>query len=294
MTAAPAAAGPGTPGRAESIRHAAVLGSPIAHSLSPVLHLAGFAAAGLTGWTYERLECGSAALPGLVRSGGPDWVGYSVTMPGKAAAAAMADERSVRVQALGVANTLWRGPTGWSAENTDVDGVIGALRAAGVSPTRVLLLGGGGTARSVVAALAELGIESLVLAGRRPQSIADCAVLAARSGLRVSVCDLTVDAVAAASRGVDLVVSTLPAGAADHLAATLAAVPVLFDVLYHPWPTPLAAAAARGRITVTGLDMLLHQAFRQFELFTDRPAPRSAMRAGLLAATMADLPLAIG
>ena len=277
-----------------SAHRAAVLGSPVTHSLSPALHAAGFAAAGLTGWDYRRIECDAARLPGLVRASGPEWAGFSVTMPGKAAAAAVADIRSSRVDRLGVANTLHRGPSGsWYAENTDVDGVVGALRAAGVAPRRALLLGGGGTAMSVVAGLAELGAESVTLAGRRPASTAAAAALATAVGLQVQVCDLGVAAVAAVAAEVDLVVSTVPAGAADHLALALARVPVLFDVVYAPWPTAPAAASATGRVVVTGLDMLLHQAFRQFELFTGLAAPRAAMRAGLLAASGATLPLPV-
>lgn len=275
------------------IHRAAILGSPVAHSLSPALHRAGFLAAGLAHWTYDRIECDEWQLPRLVAGSGPEWVGFSVTMPGKAAAAAAADVRSSRVDELGVANTLWRGPGGWHAENTDVDGVAGALRSAGVSPHRVLLLGGGGTARSVIASVAELGGTSVVVAGRRPQSTADCVDLAGRLGLAVSLSDLSVLGIASHLAAVDLVVSTLPAGAADHLAETLSHVPALFDATYHPWPSPLAAASKPGRITVTGLDMLLHQAFRQFELFTGTSAPRAAMRAGLLAASGAQLPLPI-
>ncbi|MET3806449.1 shikimate dehydrogenase [Nakamurella sp. UYEF19] len=285
----------GSPPPAGSPPHrAAVLGSPVSHSLSPALHTAGFAAAGLRGWTYERIECDGEHLPELVRASGPEWAGYSVTMPGKGAAAALADVASDRVAVLGVANTLFRGPSGWHAENTDVDGVLGALRSAGVIPHRVLVLGGGGTARSVVAALAELGVDSLVLAGRQPSSTADCVELAGRLGLAARTSDLSTDQIASCSAEVDLVVSTLPVGAADHLAGTLAGVPTLLDVLYHPWPTPLAAAGHAGRVTVTGLDMLLHQAFRQFELFTGQPAPMAAMRSGLLRATGARIPLALG
>lgn len=278
-----------------SAHRAAVLGSPVAHSLSPALHTAGFAAAGLTGWDYARFECDAGRLPGLVRSSGLEWAGFSVTMPGKAAAAAVADVRSARVDRLGVANTLYRGPSGgWHAENTDVDGVVGALRAVGVAPHRVLLLGGGGTAMSVVAALAELGAEEVTLAGRRPESTAGAAALAGSLGLPVQVCEFRVGAVDEVAAKVDLVVSTAPAGAADPLADALAAVPVLLDVVYAPWPTALAAASVPGRVLVTGLDMLLHQAFRQFELFTGRPAPRAAMRAGLLTASGATVALPIG
>lgn len=136
--------GQGQRGIRRVIHRAAVLGSPVAHSLSPALHRAGFAAAGLSDWVYDRIECDAQRLPGLVRLSGPEWAGYSVTMPGKTAAAEVADARSGRVELLGVANTLWRGPHGWHAENTDVDGVLGALRAAGIIPRRVLLLGGGG------------------------------------------------------------------------------------------------------------------------------------------------------
>ena len=275
------------------IHRAAVLGSPVAHSLSPALHRAGFAAAGLGDWAYDRIECDGQRLPGLVRRSGPEWAGYSVTMPGKAAAAEVADARSGRVELLGVANTLWRGPQGWHAENTDVDGVLGALRAAGIVPGRVLLLGGGGTARSVVAALAELGTEALTVAGRRPERTADCVELSRQLGIDVTVTDLTPENIASVVEDIDLVFSTLPAGAPDHLAAILAGVPALFDAVYHPWPTALAAASTPGRITITGLDMLLHQAFRQFELFTGCDAPRAAMRQGLVAASGTDLALPV-
>ncbi len=291
---------------------AAVLGSPVAHSLSPVLHRAGYAAAGLDRWTYERIECGAGELPALVRGSGPQWAGYSVTMPGKAAAAAVADHRSPVVDLLGVANTLWRGAPsgvpsrtakaagpgwsepGWNAENTDVDGVVGALQAAGVAPVRVLLLGGGGTALSVVAALARMGALEVVLAGRRPQSTSSGLRIAHRLGLAAAAVEFSASGINPHLNRVDLVVSTVPAGIADPFAAALASVPALFDVVYAPWPTALAAASEPGRVTVTGLDLLLHQAFRQFELFTGVPAPRAAMRDGLLAATGAELPLPLG
>ena len=286
--ATPAANGTGV------IRRAAVLGSPVAHSLSPALHRAGYAAAGLVGWQYEPIECDAAALPELVGNSGPEWAGFSVTMPGKAAAAAVADDRSQRVAALGVANTLVRRNGGWFADNTDVDGLIGALRAAGApAPRTALILGGGGTAASVIAALAELGATDVVIAGRRPQSTAGVVELAGVLGLPIRAIGWELDPIGEAADGADLVVSTVPAGAADSLAERLRAVPTLFDVLYHPWPTPLAAMGVPGRITLTGLDMLLHQAFRQFELMTGVPAPVQAMRAGLLAGSKTDLPLPV-
>ena len=113
-------------------RRAAVLGSPVAHSLSPVLHGAAYTALGLTDWTYERVECDAAALPGVVGGLDADWVGLSVTMPGKKAALAVAASASTRAQRLGVANTLVRTGDGWAADCTDVDGIAGALRGAGM------------------------------------------------------------------------------------------------------------------------------------------------------------------
>ncbi len=273
---------------------AAVLGSPVAHSLSPALHRAGYAAAGLTGWEYQRIECDDAALPALVAGSGPEWAGFSVTMPGKAAAASMADQRSGRVTALGVANTLVRRDGGWLAENTDVDGLIGALRAAGApAPRGALILGGGGTAASVIAALSELGTSDVVIAGRRPASTANAVELAGRLNLAIRAIGWDVRAVGEAADAADLVVSTVPAGAPDDFADRLKAVPALFDVVYHPWPTRLAAAGVPGRVTLTGLDMLLHQAFRQFELMTGVAAPVQAMRLGLLAGSKTDLPLPV-
>src|ERR1700754_683839 len=106
---------------------AAVLGSPIAHSRSPQLHLAAYRALGLDDWTYERIECTADQLPLVVAGFGSEWVGVSVTMPGKFAALHFADERSERATLVGSANTLVRTERGWLADNTDVDGVAGAL-----------------------------------------------------------------------------------------------------------------------------------------------------------------------
>ncbi|HEX7824328.1 MAG TPA: shikimate dehydrogenase, partial [Mycobacterium sp.] len=135
---------------ANGARRAAVLGSPIAHSRSPQLHLAAYRALGLTDWTYERIECVADELPSLVGGFGPEWVGVSVTMPGKFAALAFADERTTRAELVGSANTLVRTETGWRADNTDVDGVTGALGAKlEGNPSNVekaAVLGSGGTA----------------------------------------------------------------------------------------------------------------------------------------------------
>ncbi|MEO5832567.1 MAG: shikimate dehydrogenase [Nakamurella sp.] len=277
-------------------RRAAVLGSPVGHSLSPALHRAAYRELGLTGWTYGAIDVGPDAvlLPGLVRDCGPEWAGFSVTMPGKAAAAAVADEVSARVRRLHVANTLVRRMDGWFAENTDVDGVAGALRAAGVTGLRrALLIGAGGSGLAALLALVELGVTDVVVAGRRPDSTAPARTVAAELGIAARHADLDPARIGAVAAAVDIAVATAPAGALDGLAQPLAAAPVLFDAIYHPWPTALAAAGAADRITVTGLDMLLHQAFRQVELMTGRPAPRVVMRAALRSAAGVELPLPI-
>ena len=194
-----------------------------------------------------------------------------------------------------MANTLVRRDGGWLAENTDVDGLIGALRAAGApAPRRALILGGGGTAASVLAALAELGADDVVIAGRRPQSTAACGG-AGRSARPADPGDRLGCPCRSARRRTPPTWWCPPYRPVPQIdfADRLRAVPALFDVVYHPWPTALAAAGVPGRVTVTGLDMLLHQAFRQFELITGVPAPVQAMRQGLLAGSKTDLPLPV-
>jgi shikimate dehydrogenase len=256
-----------------------VLGSPIAHSRSPQLHLAAYRALGLDGWTYERIECDADQLPGVVSGLGPDWVGVSVTMPGKFAALRVADERTDRAELVGSANTLLRTPQGWRADNTDVDGVMGAL---GSADGAAVVAGSGGTAPAAIVALAELGVTDITVAARNPDKAAALVDLASRVGAAARFCDLNGGSVRDAVGAAHLLVSTLPAEVAVGYADDFAAVPVLLDVIYKPWPTPLAEAvsAAGGRV-IGGLQMLLHQAFAQVEQFTGLPAPRAAMEAAL-------------
>jgi shikimate dehydrogenase len=275
-----------------------VLGSPVAHSLSPVLHGAAYDALGLTGWTYERVECDAAALPGLVAGLDADWVGLSVTMPGKKAALDVASSASWRARRLRVANTLVRTDTGWAADCTDVDGVAGALRGAGVRTlpsiaagmSDAVLLGAGGTASAGVGALYDLGNEAITVVVREPGRAAATLDVARAYGMdrRAIRFDEVTDSDLASAKAL---VNTTPAGSVDEVLANrlVGALPtwaVVLDAVYHPWPTPLAAAAAeRGLAVATGLDMLLHQAFGQVEQFTGRQAPRAAMHEALVRAT---------
>ncbi|HTY30348.1 shikimate dehydrogenase [Mycobacterium sp.] len=263
-------------------RKAGVLGRPIAHSRSPQLHLAAYRALGLHDWTYERVECGAEELPGVVGGFGPEWVGVSVTAPGKFAALRFAGERTGRAALVGSANTLVRTPTGWRADNTDIDGVAGAL---GTASGRALVCGSGGTAPAAVVGLAGLGVTGITVVARDPQKASRLVELGTRMGVATRFCGLggpdvkeLADEVAAAG----VLVSTIPADVAARYAGTFAPIPVLLDAVYDPWPTPLAAAvAAAGGRVINGLQMLLHQAFAQVEQFTGLPAPREAMAAAL-------------
>ncbi len=278
------------------MRRAAVLGSPVAHSLSPALHGAAYRALGLGGWSYDRIEVDAEGLPALVSGLGPEWAGLSVTMPGKRAALEFAAEATERASAVGAANTLVRLDSGgWRADCTDVDGVVGALRTAGgfrPDGDTAVVLGAGGTAAAVVAGLADLGLTRVRLIVREPARAAETATAAARAGLSAEVLRWSDTDFAEAVAGAAALVNTVPPDAVVPHLAQLAAVRCVLDVIYHPWPTPLAEAVGdRGGRVATGLDMLLHQAFGQVEQFTGLPAPRVAMRDALREATGDVLPL---
>lgn len=268
-------------------RHAAVLGHPVDHSRSPDLHLAAYRALGLPAWTYERIDCTAQALPGLVAGFDESWIGLSVTMPAKVAALEFADTATDRARRVGSANTLVRtGVGGWHADCTDIDGVTGALAtlgAADLQDSTAVLVGAGGTARPALAALHAAGTREVAVVVRDPARAADLARLADDLDVRTTVlpfADTTDLRRCAASSAV--VVSTVPAPAAEVIADAIAGAPRLVDAIYDPWPTPLAAAVIRGGGAVAGgLVMLLHQAYAQVEAFTGRPAPREAMAAAV-------------
>jgi len=257
-------------------RRAAVLGRPIAHSLSPVLHGAAYEALGLS-WTFAAVDVGTGELARFLASCGPEWVGFACTMPLKREALSLASVVSPRATAAGAANTLLRRPDGgWSADNTDVAGIVAALRERGVQPATATLLGAGGTAQAAVVALAELGLARCTVQVRDPTRTE--AVRAAAQRVRIDV-----ELAALGDTPGELVISTLPPGAADPLAAReWRAESAVLDVVYAPWPTQLAAGvAAAGGTVVSGALMLLHQAAVQVQLMTGRPAPVEVMRAAL-------------
>ncbi|MDO4929389.1 MAG: shikimate dehydrogenase [Corynebacterium sp.] len=259
------------------MHYAAVLGSPIKHSLSPVLHNAGYEALGLD-WHYTRFECDADALPHVINEH-PEYSGFSVTMPAKFAALAFADNVSERAAAIGSANTLYLRDGAWHAENTDVDGLIACINHVSSEPTRALLIGGGGTARPAVWALAQSGVKELTIINRTDKS-ADFQELATAAGIE----SLHFQDYEAPIPEVDIVVSTVPSAVLEGKEDTYCVAP-LVDVIYNPWPTPLVRAAREaGQPAVGGHMMLAHQAYGQFELFTGHPAPQDAMWNALVSA----------
>jgi len=258
-----------------------VWGSPIAHSLSPVLHRAAYAALGLDNWTYEAREVDEAHFAAALTGLDEGWRGLSLTMPLKEVALRAAGQVTATARETGAANTLVRGGGGWVAHNTDVHGVVAALREAGCAePAGAMVIGSGATARSAVAALARLGVKRVVLMVRdrpRPSTVAQ----AEAAGLVVEVTAM------GEWREVDVVVSTVPPAAVTGLdllpsVDSPRAARTVLDVVYGQGRTPLELAAeAAGWRVQPGTAMLLHQATEQVRLMTGQAAPVAAMRSAL-------------
>jgi shikimate dehydrogenase len=282
----------------------AVLGSPVAHSLSPVLHRAAYEALGLADWSYRAVECTEADLPATLRRLADEGLaGVSLTMPLKRAVMAMLAGIDPWAAGVGAANTVLFGTEdgGWRGANTDVPGLVEVLRTAGFGittsgaagphgtpsdgapPERApWILGAGATGCSALAALAAIGCPEAVVAARRPGAVAgDVQAVAGRLGIAVEVRPWSELAGALAA---PVALATTPAGATDAIAADLSAERrslsgVLLDVVYSPWPTALAAAwlAAGGRV-VGGIELLVEQALGQVRLMTGLTPPAEPVR----------------
>ncbi|WP_336323210.1 shikimate dehydrogenase [Streptomyces lavendofoliae] len=264
-----------------TVKRAAVLGSPIAHSLSPVLHRAAYAELGLSGWSYDRYEVDEARLPAFLEGLDASWAGLSLTMPLKRAVIPLLDEVTVTASSVEAVNTVVLTEEGRRVgDNTDIPGMIAALRERGVEKVdSAAVLGAGATASSALAALSRVCTGPVTAYVRSEARAEEMRGWGERLGVPVRT-----DGWERAAEGLraPLVVATTPAGATDALAAEVPDRPgTLFDVLYDPWPTALAAAwSARGGGVVGGLDLLVHQAVLQVERMTGRaPAPMAAMRA---------------
>ncbi|NUS72690.1 MAG: shikimate dehydrogenase [Corynebacteriales bacterium] len=260
----------------------ASVGQPITHSLSPVLHNAAYAALGLTDWHYGKHEVPAGGLASFVAGLDSQWVGLSVTMPLKREALALATQASARAQAIGAANTLIFKAEEIHADNTDAPGMVDAIAEVGMGrASNMVIIGGGGTAQAALGAAVDLTDAPVHILVRDVNRAAEAQASAERLAVPLRV--LTLDRAPELLSRADLVVSTVPAGAADQFVRW---VPphgsVVFDVVYDPWPTPFAAAARNaGCRIVSGLDLLLHQATYQVTAMTGQRAPLEAMRAAL-------------
>ena len=268
-------------------RRAAVLGSPIAHSLSPALHRAAYRALGLD-WSYDAIDVDEAGLASFMAGLDSTWAGLSLTMPLKEAVIPLLTTVDDDAALVGAVNTVvpdnGGSGAGWRGANTDISGMVQAIRCADTGPhphrRTATILGAGATARSAVAALARLGVTDVRICARRPEAAASVADLAERIGLSPTVQSLEP---APGSLEVDIAVSTLPGPAGAPWAEAAALVgpdALLLDASYHPWPTPLAAAWPNPQVA-SGRDMLLWQAVEQVTLMTGLAAPVAAMATAL-------------
>jgi shikimate dehydrogenase len=289
-------------------RRAAVLGHPVAHSLSPVLHTAAYRALGLEGWEYGVHDVTEETLAGFLAGLGREWAGLSLTMPLKQAVFPLLDHVEPLAAAVGAVNTVLftavGGTVTTTGTNTDVHGIVAALREGlGTGPgerpvAEAVVLGGGATAASALAALAELGCPSARVFVRSLDRIGPLREAVARMGVSPSFEVFDDTATTSALVSADAVVSTTPRYAADVWAKLLADGAgdgpagadggprgVLLDVVYDPRPTALQSAwTALGARAVGGERMLLHQAAEQVRLMTGQPAPLAAMDEALGAA----------
>jgi shikimate dehydrogenase len=256
----------------------AVLGSPIAHSLSPALHSAAYAHLDLD-WTYAALLVDSDGLEQFIDSLDKSWRGLSLTMPLKRTVVPLVDSLDYWAQLSGVANTLVLDPRRRLGFNTDAPGAMAAVRERLGDPVRsAVVVGGGATATSVLLALVELGCTTARLLVRDIDR-AEKTVAAVRAHPRSP--EISVSTIAGATEiEADIVVSTVPAAAqAPELLAACAGASAVFEVVYDPWPTPLARAALdSGRALVSGLDLLAHQAVLQVDLMTGQSVPVELLR----------------
>ncbi|MGZ0710851.1 shikimate dehydrogenase family protein (plasmid) [Coraliomargarita sp. W4R53] len=268
-----------------------VWGDPIAHSKSPALHTAAYCKLGLD-WHYGRRQVDEAAFESALESLDASWRGLSLTMPLKTVAFQAAAGHDRHSTLTGVANTLVFTERGTQAFNTDVGGLVRALREEGIATaSEARIIGAGATATSALIALSELGAREIEVVARRPAAVEPLRVLGEELGVRVRGTGFDSERFAPVS----VSVATLPGDVAIPQSATgalAAAGGHLFDVVYGNWPTPLSAAwEDAGHSASSGLGMLLHQALLQVRVFTsgeidapltDEPAVLAEMRSALM------------
>ncbi len=242
----------------------AVIGHPVEHSLSPVIHREAYAALGLD-WTYDRVDVEPGGVRAFVAGLDATWRGLSVTMPHKEEIARLGEPDDV-VRQTEVANTWVRTGEGAIVRNTDVSGYRIALAAHGIDRVgHAVVVGNGATARSALVAMARLGARTVTVLARDPARAAGLVSVGTAMGV-----DVPVSVLGHPVPSAELVCSTVPTAGVEPVAEMLAAAaPVVFDSVYDPWPTPLATAgAAAGRLVMNGLDLLAGQAVDQVRWMT--------------------------
>ncbi|WCC80868.1 shikimate dehydrogenase [Cutibacterium equinum] len=252
----------------------AVVGHPVAHSLSPVIHQAAYRALGLD-WSYDAIDVEPGGLRAFVDGLDESWRGLSVTMPHKLDLMELG-EIDETVELLGAANTWVRRDGRVIVRNTDVTGAGVALRSRGVGEvSKVVMLGAGATARSVLAAAVDLGVDEVIIMSRARERSTEILELADRLGARAAWLPFESE-----PPHCDLMVSTVPAGSLMHRVEDLAArTDAVFDVIYDPWPTPLTVAGEHEGVTVVdGLDLLVGQAVDQIRLMTGHEVAMDVLR----------------
>ena len=269
---------------------AGVIGSPIDHSLSPVIHRAAWEALGIVGWEYRRIEQDETSLPAFIAGLDDSFRGLSVTMPCKQAIIPLLDAIDPLATGVGAVNTVVPASGVLAGFNTDVTGIASAIRRAcslaeRPLPTSAVVLGARATASSALAALGELGITASTVAARRFGGPGSVVTAASRLGVSIEqVLWSDADAVLRALRAADVVISTLPAGVADPLAQQMEVREgqVLLDVVYSPRETALRGSFAKnGGVVAEGTDMLIFQAAAQVQLMTGRSPNTDVMRDAL-------------
>ncbi|MDE2993285.1 MAG: shikimate dehydrogenase [Chloroflexota bacterium] len=280
---------------ADTVQLTAVIGYPLAHSISPRFQQPAFNHLGLS-VRYVARETPPEELPAfLTELRGPQWLGVNVTVPHKEAVAAVVDELSTEARLIGAVNTVRKAGDRLIGHNTDAAGFLRGLTDAACGPQGVaaLILGAGGAARAVAVALLQAGARHVTVANRTVSRAERLVATLSTSfdAARLAASPLQAEAVQPALQGADLVVNTTTVGMAHGPAAdaspldtplmtTLPSRALIYDLVYNPAETPLLQVArAQGYRTQGGLPMLIYQGAASFELWTGQPAPVELMMA---------------
>ncbi|NBO79228.1 MAG: shikimate dehydrogenase [Actinobacteria bacterium] len=262
------------------MKHAGVAGYPIEHSLSPLIHKAGYLALGLD-WNYEKYLLKEDELSNFVNNRDKDLVGLSLTMPLKEKAIQVSDVVTEMAQKVNSANTLIFKDGKIYSGNTDIYGIVQALKTnKKLDLSNPAIIGSGATARSSIMALKNLGAKNVMICARNDSTSIQVNDLANSLGLKSQIINWSD---LAKAMNASTLISTLPSQALDKFAALGPENPgTLLDIAYDPWPSKVALEwIFRRGFVVSGLEMLLHQACMQFELMTGLKAPITQMRQAL-------------